>query len=538
MKDDIVDFLVIGAGASGAAATWSLADTGTRIMCMEQGDWMKQADYPSNFRNWEVLQGWFTDLKKTKWSVSPNVRNLKADYPINDYDDSSVQIHNYNAVGGSTVHFGAHFPRFHPSDFKVKSLDGVADDWPIDYQQLEPYYNQNDQIIGVSGLEGNPAYPPKKSHLPPLPVGKKGDVIARGFNKLGWHWWPSDSAIISQPYEGRDKCINLSTCISGCTQGAKSSADVTYWPLALRRKGVELKTNCRVREITINKQGMADGVVYYDGEGRENRQKAEVVILACSAIGSPRILLNSTSQMFPNGLSNRSGMVGKNLMLHPWCRADGYFEEGLDANIGPVACNITSHEFYETDMTRGFVRGLGLQIGNLGAPLLGTALGMPWGASHHEMFRKYFGKKITVEMCCEDLPEACNQVTLDKDLKDSNGIPAPKITYRYSENSRKMMAYGEARGRELMEAAGAWEIKSATAIKGSGHHQLGTARMGKDPSNSVVNEWGRSHDVRNLFIVDGSIFVTSAACNPCSTIQALALFIADNIKKNIANLFD
>jgi choline dehydrogenase-like flavoprotein len=107
---------------------------------MEQGDWMKQADYPSNFRNWEVLQGWITDLKKTKWSVSPNVRNLKADYPINDYDDSSVRIHNYNAVGGSTIHFGAHFPRFHPSDFKVKSLDGVADDWPIDYQQLEPYY--------------------------------------------------------------------------------------------------------------------------------------------------------------------------------------------------------------------------------------------------------------------------------------------------------------------------------------------------------------------------------------------------------------
>ena len=161
MKDDIVDFLVIGAGASGAAATWSLADTGTRIMCMEQGDWMKQADYPSNFRNWEVLQGWYPDLKKTDWSVSPNVRNLKADYPINDYDASSVQIHNYNAVGGSTIHFGAHFPRFHPSDFKVKSQDGVADDWPIDYQQLEPYYNQNDLIIGVSGLEGNPAYPPK-----------------------------------------------------------------------------------------------------------------------------------------------------------------------------------------------------------------------------------------------------------------------------------------------------------------------------------------------------------------------------------------
>ena len=540
MTEDIVDFLVIGSGPSGAAATWSLADTGTRIMCMEQGDWMKQADYPSNFRDWEIRQG-RADLKNTNFSFSPNARNLKADYPIND-DESAVQPFMYNAVGGTTVSFSAIYPRFHPSDFRTKSLDGVADDWPIDYQQLEEYYNLNDRINGVSGLEGDPAYPSKKPPLPPLPNGEAGNVIAKGFNKLGWHWWPADRAIISQPYEGRDKCINLGTCNSGCTQGAKSTPDVTYWPLALRKKGVELKTNCRVREITINNGGMADGVIYYDEEGRENRQKAEVVILACNAVGTPRLLLNSSASQFPDGLANHSGLVGKNLMVHPWGVVRGYFDEGADFSRGPTMNGISCHEFSETNPKHDFVRGYTFSILKQEGRPMNSALGLgkeiPWGSEHHEMFRKHFGNCIMTDILCEDLPEACNQVSLDQELKDSNGIPAPKITYRYSENSKRMMTHALARGRELMEAAGAWKIKSDGLVRGSGWHLMGTARMGKDPSSSVVNEWGRSHDVRNLFIVDGSIFVTSSACNPTNTLQSLSLYIADNIKKNITNLFD
>jgi len=170
-----------------------------------------------------------------------------------------------------------------------------------------------------------------------------------------------------------------------------------------------------------------------------------------------------------------------------------------------------------------------------------SALGreeIPWGSQHHEMFKKHFGNSIMTDILCEDLPEACNQVTLDQELRDSNGIPSPKITYRYSENSKRMMTHALARGRELMEAAGAWKIKSEGLVRGSGWHLMGTARMGKDASSSVVNEWGRSHDVRNLFIVDASIFVTSSSCNPTNTLQSLSLYIADNIKKNITNLFD
>ena len=535
MAEDIVDVLIIGAGASGAAVAWSLADTRMHIMCLEQGDWMKPSEYPSTKRDWEVR-------RNTGMAISPNYRDRDADYPINDTEDSPISVANFNAVGGGTVLYSAHFPRFHPSDFRVRTLDGVADDWPIDYPRLAPYYAENDRIIGVSGLVGDPAYPHKEPPLPPIPLGRMGEVMGEGFNKLGWHWWPSDIAIISQPYEGRDKCVNLGPCNSGCAQGAKSSADVTYWPLAVR-KGVELKTNCRVREISVNDDGMADGVIYYDEDGNECMQRAEVVIMACNGVGTPRLLLNSTSPQFPDGLANRSGLVGKNLMFHPWGGVEGFFEEGLQSHLGPQGCCILSQEFYESNSERDFVRGYGMQISRGSAPVA-TALGgvrrgdIPLGAAHHDAFKKHFGTNISCGICVEDLPELHNSVTLDPELKDSNGIPAPKITYRLSDNSEKILAHGLARGRELMEAAGAWKIHAYGPIRMAGWHLLGTARMGRDPDNSVVNEWGRSHDVRNLFIVDGSIFVTSAAGNPTSTIQALALYIADSIKKNLANLFD
>ena len=534
MVNKIVDVLIIGAGASGAAAAWSLADTGMHIMCMEQGDWAKQSDYPSNTKDWEVR-------RNKEMSASPNVRQMKSDYPIND-QESPISVVNYNGVGGSTVLYAAHFPRLHPSDFKVKSLDGVAEDWPIDYFQLEPYYQQNDKNIGVSGLDGDPAYPDKQLPLPPIPMGKMGNVIGEGFNKLGWHWWPSDAAIISEPYEGRDRCINLGPCISGCSQGAKSSADVTYWPMAIRA-GVELKTNCRVREITVDDKGMATGVIYYDAQGQEQEQKAEVVIVACNGVGTPRLLLNSKSELFPDGLANSSGLVGKNLMMHPWNHMEGFFEPGLASHLGPQGSCVLSQQFYESDANRDFDRGYGLQVTRGSAPIATAINGynrgdIPWGDGHHDAFKKYFGTNIAVGVCVEDLPELHNCVTLDPDITDSDGIAAPKITYRLSENSLKMLAHGRARSRELLEAAGAKQINDYGQLRYAGWHLLGTARMGRDPATSVVNEWGRSHDVKNLFIVDGSIFVTSAAGNPTTTIQALALYIADTMKKNLANLFD
>ena len=292
--NEIVDVLIIGSGASGAAVAWSLAETRMKILCLEQGDWMKQSDFPSNGRDWEARR--YSDF-----DVSPNRRARPTDYPVND-DNSPMKIANFNAVGGGTIMFTAHFPRMHPSDFRVRSLDGVADDWPVDYATLEPFFAENDRMMGVSGLAGDPAYPPRNPPMPPLPLGKTGARYAKAMNKLGWHWWPSDSAIATTEYDGRAPCINLGHCTPGCAQGAKASTDITYWPHAIRA-GVELRPRCRVREITTNEHGMASGAIYYDAEGVERFQPAEVVILACNGIGTPRLLLNSASV----AISQRAG---------------------------------------------------------------------------------------------------------------------------------------------------------------------------------------------------------------------------------------
>ncbi|MBP6816009.1 MAG: GMC family oxidoreductase, partial [Burkholderiaceae bacterium] len=476
MAEDIVDVLIIGSGASGAAVAWSLADTRMRIVCLEQGDWMNPSDYPSTRRDWEAqITGPF--------STSPNIRKRAHDYPINEAE-SPISIVNFNGVGGSTVFYSAHFPRFHPSDFKVRSLDGVADDWPIDYATLEPFFALNDRNIGVSGLAGDPAIPAHEPPLPPVPIGLMGETMARGFNKLGWHWWPSDSALVTQPYEGREPCANLGPCHSGCAKGAKSSADITYWPMA-RRAGVELRTRCRVREILVDENDMATGVVYYDEHGVERRQRAEVVVLACNGVGTPRLLLNSKSARFPDGLANRSGLVGKNLMLHPWGLISGVFDAPLASRFGPAGCCILSQQFYETDLSRGFVRGYNLQITRGAGPVTTARTGLtrgqiPWGAGHHEAFARRYNHTVNIGVCCEDLPDVNNTVTLDPDLTDSHGIPAPKVTYRLDENSRRMLQHGLDRGSEVMTAAGATDIYTEGPIRLAGWHLLGTARMGTD----------------------------------------------------------
>ena len=528
-----VDVLIVGAGASGGAIAWSLAETKMRIVCMEQGDWQNPHEYPSSGRDWEARA-------LGDFNISPNRRGRPTDYPISEAG-SPIKVANFNGVGGGTVLYAGHYPRFHPSDFRVKSLDGVGDDWPIDYWTLEPFYAENDRMTGVSGLAGDPAYPAKKPMMPPLPLGVSGVAFGQAMNSLGWHWWPSDSAIATQDYEGRAKCINLQHCTSGCAQGAKASSDITYWPAAIRA-GVELRTRCRVREITVGPDGMASGAIYYDADGKEVFQPAEVVIMACNGVGTPRILLNSKSGRFPNGIANSSGMVGKNLMFHPYAQIYGYFDRPMDGNRGPNDV-IWSQEFYETDRSRGFLRGYTFEFtrgqGSVMAAVTGSATGrLPWGSDHHDRYRRLYGHRCGMVGICEDLPEEHNTVTLDPELKDDHGIPAPKTTYTLSENSKKMLEHAVARGSDILRAAGAYDVGFESPIGHGGWHLMGTARMGLDPERSVVNEWGRAHDVKNLFVVDGSLFVTSAGVNPTCTIQALALYVGDAMKKRLATLFD
>ena len=340
MKTEPVDVLIIGAGASGAAIAWSLLETRMRILCLEQGPHLAHTDFPSLKDDYELS-------RYGKFSCDPNVRRLKQDYPIN-VDDSCITPVNFNAVGGSTINFLGHWPRMRPSDFYTKTLDDVAEDWPLDYATLAPFYDMNDQVTGVSGLKGNPAYPDYAPPLPPIPIGTLGQTLAKGFNKMGWHWWPSDVSILSQDHDGRQKCVNAGTCDLGCAAGAKGGTNFTYWPI-LTKAGVEVRTECRVREILINQQtGFATGVLYHGPDGQLHEQNAEIVIVACNGIGTPRLLLNSKSKLFPDGLANRSGMVGKNLMFHPLTGVSGVFSEPMRGHEGPMACSILSQEFYDS----------------------------------------------------------------------------------------------------------------------------------------------------------------------------------------------
>ena len=520
-NEGIADVLVVGAGASGAAFTWSLAQAGINVVCLEQGGWVAEDAFPTSDADAQIhLQ--------TDFHPDPGFRGLPADYPVNEAETPIAPLM-YNAVGGSLIHWGAHFPRFHPSDFRVKTLEGVAEDWPVTYEELEPYYDENDRMMGVSGLMGDPAYPEKPERpCPPLSIRKSGELLAKALDKLGWHWWASDTAVSSVSYDGRDPDM-------GGFLRSFASADLNYWPAALKG-GARLEIHARVREILVDESGNATGVLYYQ-EGELKEQKAKVVVLACNGIGTARLLLNSTSAIFPNGLANSSGLVGKYLMHHPVGSVVGVFDEWLGTEGGgPRGSTMLSQEFYETNPDHDFIRGYELQILSYGNSPLAAALGglmgqkVAWGEDHHDEFKQRFGHSVGIAIMSEDLPEEHNMVTLDSEMTDSDGIPAPKINYTVSENTAKMLQHGVARATEIMEAAGATKVFSSTLRRNAGWHLLGTARMGEDPETSVVDRWGRTHDVSNLFIIDGSIFTTSACVNPTSTIQALALRTADYLK--------
>lgn len=521
LTHEVADVLVVGAGASGAALSWVVSgDTDHRVVCLERGYWEQPLEYPTKEWDWEVRR------QRTR-NPNPNVRAGSADYSI-DQRDTPMHPLLFNGVGGSTVMWSAHFPRMHPSDFRAQSLDGVGDDWPITYDDLAPYYELNDRMMGVAGIHGDPANPPREARpTPPVPLGRGGELVAQGFEKLGWHWWPSDVATITRAYgDDRSPCNNCGGMELGCSQKAKASTDITYWPRALSN-GVDLRTGARVIEITTDDAGRATGARYLDAEGAEHFQPARIVVMACNGIGTPRLLLASTSDTHPDGLANSSGLVGRNLMHHPFHLAIGVFDEMLEGWKGPTACTIVSQEFFETDGARDFARGVTLQVLRSHGPVM-TALGgwgvpIPWGEPHHARFDEVFGRTAAIAVVSEDLPEEHNRVSLDPDRMDEDGLPMTELHYTIGENTRRALEFGTSRAVEVLQAAGAKEVVTAPVPPGSGFHLMGTARMGTDPARSVVNGHGRTHDVDNLYIVDGSVFTTASSVNPTSTIQAIAL---------------
>ena len=525
-----VDVLIIGAGPSGAVVALEMARHGFSVVCLEQGRWFNNAEFPGDKQEWELLS-------QQRWSVDPNVRASTDDYPL-DVSGSDLSPVMLGGVGGSSLVYSAHWMRLLPSDFRMYILDGVGDDWPLTYDELAPYYDKMDRALGVAGVAGDPMYPAGlEPPLPPHPIGKVGRRAARGMNELGWHWWPSPNAIASQRLGELARCVRYGTCETGCPAGAKASFDITHWPAAIS-SGAELRTHCRVRKISTDRRGRADGAVYFDAAGAEREQKARLVIVAANGIGTPRLLLLSAHSGAPQGLANSSGLVGKRLMLHPNGEVTGIYDEPMQSWLGPAGQAIHSLEFYETDASRGFVGGAKWQVMPTGGPLRALSLhnrapfDEQWGNEVHARVGETLGRSLQWAINSQDMPEDRNTVALDDALTDSSGIPAPRIDYRISSNTRRLMSFNLDRVEEAHRAAGAVKVMRTDLWRDQPGHLMGTAKMGNDPATSVVDRWGVAHDVPNLAIVDGSTMPTSGAVNPTATITAMALRAAEHLIAN------
>ena len=452
----------------------------------------------------------------------------------------------WNGVGGSTTVYTATWPRFRPSDFRKGTEHGQQPDWPFTYEDLAPWYEAHDRLAGVSGFLGNPAIPPRGPfQTKPLPPGPVARVVADGFDRLGWHWWPMPCAIIADEYDGRAACNNCGACQSGCPRGSLNDVSLTIWPKAIAA-GADLRPFARVERIETDAAGRATGAAYVDrNTGTRHFQGADVVVVAANGIGTARLLLLSATGQHPAGLANSSGVVGRYLMHHGLAMVEAWTEQPLASHAGIISAPILSEEFAETDPSRGFVNGFTMHIVRLngaGYQALGSHSGnvAPWGADHHAWFRRHFGHGYGCLLVGDDLPLAENRVTLSATQTDSDGLPAPKIDYRLDPNDERMMAFAIDRAKELATAVGAFDVKVNDYTQATGRyappawHLLGTCRMGDDPADSVVNRWHQSWDVPNLYLMDGSVLPTGAAVNPTSTIGAVVLRAASHLRDTFA----
>ncbi len=532
---ETVDFLVVGAGAAGGVVAKELAMAGFKVVVLEQGPYWHEKDFSHD---------------EIKYTFQPGLTNNPKVQPIL-YRKSEAEparplkaIEYGRQVGGGTVHFTTNYWRFHESDFHERSLFGEVSgadlaDWPISYSDLEPYYTKAEYEMGISGLAGaNPFEAPRSKPypLPPMPVKSSGVLFERATKKLGLHPFPAPVAILSQPYQGRAACVNCGFCESfGCEMGAKSSTLASVIPLAEKTGRCEIRPECYARKIATDDTGRVTGVIYYDKHRREVFQRARAVFLCANGVETPKLLLMSKSNRFPHGLANSSGLVGTHLMWDNGGEAQGLFEHPLNEYKGIQVTRLI-HDYYAADPKRGFFGGGGIDARFDFYPAGFALRGLPpdaprWGREFKKMFTTYFTHSMTLLAHTTSLAQAKNNVSLDPDVKDDWGLPAVRITFDHHPDDVATMKWMLARQIDILEAAGAlktWSQSLDIVDSMPSRHLMGTCRMGANPATSVVNPFSRAHDVSNLFIVDGSNFVTSGRQQPTETIQALAYRAAEN----------
>ena len=515
--DDDTVVVVIGSGPGGATVANELCQKGINVVMFEAGKRYKLSDFENDPLYMEDLWSW-----KDRRTTSGN-HPLVSDWP----DSPGVQV---KAVGGCSVHWVGNAPRIHPHEFKALSTYGpIAGanlmDWPIDYEEMEPFYVPAEDRLGVSGSAGIPEMRPTNSTK----------MLRTAAKRFGYTRYNNGRVAVNQfPRDGRNGCDEIGFCMSGCKSGAKWSTLYTEIPRAEETGRLELRTEAMVLKVEHNDVGRVSGVVYADKDGAHHRQKARLVCIAGNSIETPRLLLNSESARFPDGLANSSGAVGKHHMMHVNAQVFGIFEQPVNFHRGRVGAGSIEDETV-FDPSRGFAGGYYFHaMGGIALPGLAAILAPGgWGRGVAALVEDYthMGGMFVLG---EDLPQENNRITLHPTEKDHYGLPIPHINIDEHANDIAMKNHAYKQGRALLSTLGAKTILDAPMLPSS--HNMGTSRMADNPRDGVVNRWGQSHDLANLFISDGSQFTTSGAANPTLTIVALAIrqakYIAEAMRGN------
>ena len=503
--------VVVGSGASGAVVANSLAQRGVNVVCLEAGRRLSFADMVNDEAE---MFGKFTWL----------------DERIGTGDTlEQFPVWNCKTVGGTTMHWTATSLRMQPHEMKALSTYGEIEDtnladWPLEYEELAPYYDEAEDRLGVTGTHG----------IERLPGNNNYKVFEAGARNLGYEQINTNNlAINSSGRDGRPGCIQLGFCTSGCKVGAKWSSLYTEIPQAESTDNFELRTESMVVRVKHDAKKRITGVEYLDADGQLQEQNARAVCIGGNVVETTRLLLNSTSSEFTRGLANSSGMVGKNYMRHVLAGIVGLMPGPVNLHRGTHQAGVCTDE-RGFDDSRGFVGGI-LFLTVPFAPDTFARLLIPgaWGEQITAVLEDY-DHLAAMLVHGEDMAQESNFISLHPSRKDQYGLPVPVVHYEEHPNSRRLMRYALDRGRAMYESLGAREVFEMVDVFPATHN-MGTARMGNDPATSVCNAWGQTHDIENLFISDGSLFPSVGCENPTLTIVALALRQADYLFEQLGS---
>jgi len=536
-----VNAVVVGAGAGGGVVAKELSEAGLSVVLLERGGWVSFEAYGQD----ELIQQTSTVMGIAPFGPDnrhPRVAESEGAWHTVMPGDYRYE-NNAACVGSGTVCYGALAWRFLEKDFRMRSTYGAPEgstleDWPISYDDLEPYYEKAEWQVGVAGdMSANPFAPPRRRPfpMPAFPYSRAGRILEAAAKRLGLHPFPIPMLRNSVPYGGRGACVHNRYCVGfACPNDAKNGTQNTVIPRALATGNCELRINAIASEVVVDDRGLARGVKYFDSSDRAQYQTCDLVVLSGGAHETARLLLNSKSRLFPDGAGNRHDWVGRNLQGHAYTYATGEFEEEVFDDVGPGEC-IGIEDFSHGNAG---LRG-GSVICNqfIHPPYAFSAMRPPdeprWGKAHKDYQRRFFKRLIALHGPVQQMPVFDLRVQVDPSVRDHWGIPVVRFSGYKHPNDIEVARFISDKAERWLKEAGAvttWTSlpELASASRGGGH-MAGTCRMGTDPKTSVTDKHGKVHDIDNLFVSDGSLHVNNGGFNPSLTIMALGYWVGHHI---------